>query len=739
MARPSLDIAIGSPDITAFKNKMNEASNHVGSVARQMAKKVLDSNDAIRDGLLASASSMAIGIVGRVAVVVGAFKLMSGAISATRDQLKEMVAIAEKASNLNVSPEFLQRFTAASKGLKIEAGELEGALASAFNATKDKSPIDIGEWETGKEKITDVEKALRVLNTTVAGGKLEGLVLFRDATTQEAKVVAVLKAMQQLEAIGQRAASLDLGQRMFGSQFVDRIRQGKTSADEILKTMEKISVESGDVFPNDLMIRAKQIDDQLKLADNRLSAALKPAFNDLASIMLDIKSTWADVVNLIGQAVEWSNKLGLTSETARKKNELAAVNEAIKNGTGIWGVPQVPEGFLGATPRADLAKRRDRLQGEIDAAERQPNVFPEQPTPSRGTGAAPTRKPTDTGVDRLETATDGIAKRTAALQAEAAAIDLGAAAREKAKVTAQLETIAKQANAAAGKGENVITAEQRRLIDDVAAGYANAAKAMEQAKIASNIKFDRQTAMLSQSDVAIAQQLRDIYPDVASALGSVEAAAMRTNEVMRSLGGSVESGLTSALADAGTRVKSLGDAFLEFGKVAQRAVMETIAKLLIVQPLMRGLSGVFGGGAELAGWGTSAFVGPVMKADGGLVRGPGTGTSDSIRAYLSDGEFIVRASETAKHRQLLERINAGAVPRFAEGGLVGSSAPMINNVGGGATTFSVGDININGSGGTPSQNDDLVAKMTAGLKDTMDQLITSHLRKQMRPGGLMKG
>lgn len=55
---------------------------------------------------------------------------------------------------------------------------------------------------------------------------------------------------------------------------------------------------------------------------------------------------------------------------------------------------------------------------------------------------------------------------------------------------------------------------------------------------------------------------------------------------------------------------------------------------------------------------------------GGVVHGPGSGTSDSIPARLSDGEFVVNAQATDKHQPLLEAINSG---KFAQGGLVGGS------------------------------------------------------------------
>ena len=44
---------------------------------------------------------------------------------------------------------------------------------------------------------------------------------------------------------------------------------------------------------------------------------------------------------------------------------------------------------------------------------------------------------------------------------------------------------------------------------------------------------------------------------------------------------------------------------------------------------------------------------------GGLVSGPGTGTSDSVRTMLSDGEFVVNATQTARFRPILERMNKG--------------------------------------------------------------------------------
>jgi len=85
---------------------------------------------------------------------------------------------------------------------------------------------------------------------------------------------------------------------------------------------------------------------------------------------------------------------------------------------------------------------------------------------------------------------------------------------------------------------------------------------------------------------------------------------------------------------------------------------------------------------------------PAMPmASGGMVRGPGTGTSDSILARLSNGEFVVNAAKTARYLPLLRAINDGmSAPlmpktRFATGGLAmavppGGGTPVHLHIGG---------------------------------------------------------
>lgn len=67
-----------------------------------------------------------------------------------------------------------------------------------------------------------------------------------------------------------------------------------------------------------------------------------------------------------------------------------------------------------------------------------------------------------------------------------------------------------------------------------------------------------------------------------------------------------------------------------------------------------GAAAVVGGTALLA-----AFALIKGFSTGGYVSGSGTGTSDSIPARLSNGEFVINAQATKRNRQLLEAINSG--------------------------------------------------------------------------------
>ena len=58
---------------------------------------------------------------------------------------------------------------------------------------------------------------------------------------------------------------------------------------------------------------------------------------------------------------------------------------------------------------------------------------------------------------------------------------------------------------------------------------------------------------------------------------------------------------------------------------------------------------------------------PKKFASGGILNGPGTGTSDSIPAMLSNGEAVIPAKHVSQNRSLVENLISGRINKFARG------------------------------------------------------------------------
>jgi lambda family phage tail tape measure protein len=180
-------------------------------------------------------------------------------------------------------------------------------------------------------------------------------------------------------------------------------------------------------------------------------------------------------------------------------------------------------------------------------------------------------------------------------------------------------------------------------------------------------------------------------------------------------GGGAIGSLLQALGIGGTSTASLGLA----GAGIDSAVTSSTADIASQAGL--GLGTQFG--ALAAGFAT-----------GGHITGPGSGTSDSIPARLSNGEFVVNAAATSRNLPLLHSLNgsSGSTPgktHFADGGVV--------NTGAGASQGSTNvafHINQTNSGGQQDTSSQAQAKNAALQKD-LQAAVIEIVRKHSQPGG----
>lgn len=185
---------------------------------------------------------------------------------------------------------------------------------------------------------------------------------------------------------------------------------------------------------------------------------------------------------------------------------------------------------------------------------------------------------------------------------------------------------------------------------------------------------------------------------------------------------------------------SVGQSIIDTFNTAIDTVTQTVTGWVdklkgLLQPIIDMINAIAGGGSGSAsGGGEQSFSG------GGRVRGPGTSTSDSIAAWLSNNEFVMRAKAVRKYGvSFMRAINSGTlnldrIQRFAAGGLVSAITPV--GLGFNAHTAMSG-----GAGGDSGGilNLSIDGQSFDGLRipdrDTAEALVRYTVQRRMTSGG----
>jgi hypothetical protein len=138
--------------------------------------------------------------------------------------------------------------------------------------------------------------------------------------------------------------------------------------------------------------------------------------------------------------------------------------------------------------------------------------------------------------------------------------------------------------------------------------------------------------------------------------------------------------------------------------------------------------------------------GPVKKyAAGGIISGPGTGTSDSILAMVSNGEAIIPAASVARNPGVVRQLVSGNIPGYRVGrlgsgasGRIGKSGmSVVNNISinmtqGGEVTS---EANASTQQGKDTNQNNI--QNNAKLAELLRSKVVEVLVEQKRPGGLL--
>lgn len=177
--------------------------------------------------------------------------------------------------------------------------------------------------------------------------------------------------------------------------------------------------------------------------------------------------------------------------------------------------------------------------------------------------------------------------------------------------------------------------QYRELEVENAAQYDEAIRQLEQQRAEDTVRNDQ---AMSMARISMAQEM---FGDLTSLVGTFAGEQSSAYKAMFAVSKAVA--IAQALINA---PKTASDAYA------------AMAGIPIVGPAL----GIAAAGAALTA--QMAQVASIRSislpgfATGGYVSGAGTGTSDSIMARLSDGEFVVNAAATKRNRALLEAINS---------------------------------------------------------------------------------
>jgi hypothetical protein len=436
-------------------------------------------------------------------------------------------------------------------------------------------------------------------------------------TAEELKKKLADPSALLLEIIGRlgafdKAAQIRISDELFGGSAGERFVELLEQGEAGISSTIQRAHDLGDVLDEEMIAKAAEIDRRFNEISTTVGTNLKSAIVSATDSLIDFLNSFRDFENQRSSALD-SKLAELGRERLEIETEILRIRDEQRNNQSVTA--QAENKVLDGTIAAKKEQLADlsRQEAEILAI----------------LGQRTLTKPTDRTWKPPEPPPGGFGGSTRDKEAEAATRQAEAVRKLISDLEHELEIIGQSntekeiANTLRRAGVDAASTEGKQI-----AGLVRQIEAETEAQ-----ERARQAAE------ARSQAFENLYQTGVDGLLSVVDGSVKAEDAVKKLA------IQLALA------------------AAQAAILGTGP-----------LGGLFGGVGGLGAL-FRADGGIVQAASGGQIRGPGTGTSDSIPAMLSDGEFVVNAKSTKQHRGLLEHINGDGLTGFMRGGLA-SSLPL---------------------------------------------------------------
>ena len=518
-----------------------------------------------------SAAGLTLAIAGVGVAFIGALAGLRSFFDYVGQQNKQLIDIAENARNAGMTAREFQEtlFAARSKGL----------TEKDFVSGLDKIATDLTEASAGVTKFGRLFEANGISIKNVNG----------ELKNSKQALADIAGLMQGATPVIQQGIAKIVG---LSKEWIPFLREGA----EAIEKQKKMASDLGIIIGDDVIEKAKVFDAQWKTAIATWDLQFKASLADILPLLVKMANLASTILEGVG-GVSSSVSRWMTPDDEKSKAQLKdQISDVARLRDMMELLAQTGGEFkkLRVTNLAELVGLGgDATLKEVDALLTKLHaLYDKKPTAITVGAVGSTVLPANDNRDLVDRAITALLRHTEAQKADAASMGLGARAHAELRAEAAL-TAAIQANG--GK----ITQEQANAFIWLKLAAGGAADALERAKVATQIKFGRDTAFLSQADVQIASQLKGIYPDVATALGSVEAQALRSNnqlrqmnDLARSSATSFSNDLISGLGQGQEAVEALHNAFKNLASTLTSSALKSLFEGDFVSAGIKGIAAI---------------------------------------------------------------------------------------------------------------------------------------------------
>ena len=539
-------------------------------------------------------------------------------------------------------PGVARGFSAFISGLGTIASKATTALAGVANLTRfigEQIARDQGNFAVGDR--TGIDQALSRVNKEIALRSGKGGSRFLAGLLRGAGIFGPLTGDQRLANLSDPQLEAEKGRLQELLKLTDQYGHAKAGAISGngygVQTLSPLYVTANVLDPKKAAAQAKRLEEAQRQLGDVLTQLRERSLSPAAQ-------AWADYAKAVEKAAQAGGKA--IAAGANVGHVQAQVLQAVQLAKSAR---ETALGDLNAQLRVSVLKAtgQQAQAASIELHQRYDQLFKDLLGEGDKAGAELVRKLINVGTARAE------------LQ--------------------QLEAEVQRAFEAQAQTENSVNAQ-------VNAGLLSQYEAQQKIVEAHQQTIDKVDQLLPKmrelaaatGDPAVVAHVKDIG-------AQVDNLKVTANQAAQAIKNGISSAASSAVDSLVSGTATLGQAVRSFVRDIVRALAQLATNKYLDQ-LLNGSKGGKGGGFLSTAISAAASYFGGGKASGGLISGPGTGTSDSILTPTSDGEFVTRSAVTSQVGALpfLHDFNARGMAAlrdwgsrfrgYAGGGLIGGVA-----------------------------------------------------------------